>query len=587
MGDIRTPQNPGIGSLSQLTSGELAFVQNIADHTYTNGQLIIGNGSTGGISIATLTQGSGITITNGAGTITIASSGGSGLTIGTSTITSGTDKRILYDNAGVLGEYTITGTGTVVAMATAPTFVTSITTPSVLATADDSGALGASGTAFSDLFLASGAVINYASSNVLLTHSSGVLTLTGTEVIAATSATAFVVGQNGTSNPALTVNTNTASSVTGLSITSNTSGNFVGVAVTSSGSNDGLSLNAKGTGVIRLGSISTGQIQFSRTLVPTSNDGAALGTTALMFSDLFLASGGVLNFNNGDTTLTHSAGKITSTGAFVTTAAGIGVNKSNSASIALEVKADSTFTQGMRVEADISTRLGLSSFVTGDAQVRFTFRTDGVIAWGDGTSVADTNLYRTAADSLKTDDSFTVGAHFTVEGVTTTGATGTGKIVFDTAPQLSTIELGAASDTTISRVSAGVIAVEGATVATLSAAQTFTGQEKFNNIIDVNNAVTVASNAGTVPVTFRLNTFTNSSAATMAITMATASAVDGQMTIVRIYDFSAVAQTIGWTNTEDSTVTAPTTSNGSTTLPLIVGFMYNSATSKWRCIAKA
>jgi len=124
-----------------------------------------------------------------------------------------------------------------------------------------------------------------------------------------------------------------------------------------------------------------------------------------------------------------------------------------------------------------------------------------------------------------------------------------------------------------------------ATLAGLGTTQTFTGQDKFNNIIDVNNAVTVTSNAGTVPVTFRLNTFTNSSAATMAITMATASAVDGQMTIVRIYDFSGVAQTIGWTNTENSTVSVPTTSNGSTTLPLTVGFMYNSQTSKWRCIA--
>lgn len=55
--------------------------------------------------------------------------GASGITIGTTTITSGTDTRILYNNAGVVGEYTLTGTGTVVAMQTAPTFLTSITTP--------------------------------------------------------------------------------------------------------------------------------------------------------------------------------------------------------------------------------------------------------------------------------------------------------------------------------------------------------------------------------------------------------------------------------------------------------------------------
>lgn len=51
----------------------------------------------------------------------------SGLTVGTTAIASGTTTRILYDNAGVLGEYTISGSGTVVAMATAPTFGTSIT----------------------------------------------------------------------------------------------------------------------------------------------------------------------------------------------------------------------------------------------------------------------------------------------------------------------------------------------------------------------------------------------------------------------------------------------------------------------------
>jgi len=31
----------------------------------------------------------------------------------------------------------------------------------------------------------------------------------------------------------------------------------------------------------------------------------------------------------------------------------------------------------------------------------------------------------------------------------------------------------------------------------------------------------------------------------------------------------------------------PTLSNGSTTSPLSVGFIYNGATSKWRCMATA
>jgi len=53
------------------------------------------------------------------------------------------------------------------------------TANSVLASANDSGALGASGTAFSDLFLASGGVINWNAGNVTLTHSAGLLTLAG------------------------------------------------------------------------------------------------------------------------------------------------------------------------------------------------------------------------------------------------------------------------------------------------------------------------------------------------------------------------------------------------------------------------
>ena len=44
---------------------------------------------------------------------------------------------------------------------------------------------------------------------------------------------------------------------------------------------------------------------------PGTSDGSALGTASLMWGDLFLASASVINFNNGDVTLTHSANKLT------------------------------------------------------------------------------------------------------------------------------------------------------------------------------------------------------------------------------------------------------------------------------------
>lgn len=125
------------------------------------------------------------------------------------------------------------------------------------------------------------------------------------------------------------------------------------------------------------------------------------------------------------------------------------------------------------------------------------------------------------------------------------------------------------------------------TVAVLGTAQTFTATQTEKQIVYTNNAITATGNAATVPITHRLHTVTNNSAATLTITMTTTSAVDGQLSMVRILDASAVAQTITWVNTENSTISAPITSNGSTTLFLTAGFIYNSATSKWRCIASA
>lgn len=46
------------------------------------------------------------------------------------------------------------------------------------------------------------------------------------------------------------------------------------------------------------------------TPVPPSADGASLGTDALDFSDIFLASGAVINLNSGDVTVTHSSNSL-------------------------------------------------------------------------------------------------------------------------------------------------------------------------------------------------------------------------------------------------------------------------------------
>jgi len=65
---------------------------------------------------------------------------------------------------------------------------------------------------------------------------------------------------------------------------------------------------------------------ITTSLVPTTTDGAALGSASLMFSDLFLASGAVINFNNGDVTLTHASNDLTLAGGTLSPGEGLDFN---------------------------------------------------------------------------------------------------------------------------------------------------------------------------------------------------------------------------------------------------------------------
>ncbi len=69
-----TPNSATVGAVT--VAGTLGFANGGTSNTsYTNGQLLIGNTGTGGLSKATLTAGTNVTITNSAGGITIASTG--------------------------------------------------------------------------------------------------------------------------------------------------------------------------------------------------------------------------------------------------------------------------------------------------------------------------------------------------------------------------------------------------------------------------------------------------------------------------------------------------------------------------------
>lgn len=98
------------------------------------------------------------------------------------------------------------------------------------------------------------------------------------------SATAFTVAGTGT-NYGLQVDTATASAATGLKVKSAAAAGGLALSVISSGTNENLTVDAKGSGTITVGGTSTGAIAFSRAVT------ASLGASVL--SGLLVQSNGV------------------------------------------------------------------------------------------------------------------------------------------------------------------------------------------------------------------------------------------------------------------------------------------------------
>lgn len=160
----------------------------------------------------------------------------------------------------------------------------------------------------------------------------------------------------------------------------------------------------------------------------------------------------------------------------------------------------------------------------------------------------------------------------------TASQTGTGNVVRDTAPQISTIELGAASDTTLSRGSAGVLAVEGVTVDTISATNTLTNKRVTARITSISSSATPTVNTDNCDCV----TITALAAAITSMTSSlSGTPVNFDQLEYRILD-NGTARAITWGASFASGVgTLPTTTILSKVLH--VHFEWDSVQSKWIC----
>ncbi len=89
-------------------------------------------------------------------------------------------------------------------------------------------------------------------------------TIIGATSIQSTSASALVVGANAGTNPVLKVVASTASVATGISLTGAAAAGGMAIAVISSGTDENLTINAKGAGTITLNGTATGNIVLGR-----------------------------------------------------------------------------------------------------------------------------------------------------------------------------------------------------------------------------------------------------------------------------------------------------------------------------------
>jgi hypothetical protein len=105
----------------------------------------------------------------------------------------------------------------------------------------------------------------------------------GTTTITSTSASALTVGRQGATDPVLKVNAATGSVATGISITGAAATGGVAVAAISSGTDEALTINAKGSGAIGIGSVSTGAVTITPALTANASAGVTARNTAKAF----------------------------------------------------------------------------------------------------------------------------------------------------------------------------------------------------------------------------------------------------------------------------------------------------------------
>ena len=266
-----------------------------------------------------------------------ANSDGAGLQFGS---IEGTDNvaSILYDHSNTGLDFNVAGSSEVL-----------LTAGALSPASSDGNALGTTSLMWSDVFLADGAVINFNDSDVTMTHSSNLMTIAGgntrvdrleidsandyidvdtdLKIIAAADVVIDPAGGELKVDGNVVPNSDSADSlgasgtawanlyVDAIDLNGQGSISMGGTGRLDLDADDDTSIRASADDVITLEAGGADRVHFGAAAIyPETTDEISLGTASKNFSDLFLDSGAVVNFDGGDVTMTLSSNNLSVAG---------------------------------------------------------------------------------------------------------------------------------------------------------------------------------------------------------------------------------------------------------------------------------